>query len=75
MGNLEKVGARRKRGFEKEEVDQFPTLPDVESRSKRQVEENEEEILQRSYGSNLGYEYGLARRFEDPEASELYSER
>ena len=49
MGNLEKVGARRKRGFEKEEVDQFPTLPDVESRSKRQVEENEEEIFQRSY--------------------------
>ena len=75
MGNLEEVGARRKRGFEKEEVDQFPTLPDVESRSKRQVQENEEEILQRSYGSNLGYECGLARRFEDPETSELYSER
>ena len=43
MGNLEEVGARRKRGFEKEEVDRFPTLRDVESRSKRQVEEKEEE--------------------------------
>ena len=48
---------------------------DDDSRSKRQVDESEEEILQRSYGSNLGYECGLARRFEDPETSELYSER
>ena len=75
MGNLKQVGTRRKRGFNKEEIDQSPSLPDVDSRLKRQVEENEEEILQRSYGSNLGYECGLARRFEDPETSELYSER
>ena len=72
---IKKLGARRKRSPYEEESNQFPSLYDDDSRSKRQVDESEEEILQRSYGSNLGYECGLARRFEDPETSELYSER
>ena len=54
---------------------QFFRSPQNVSRQRRQAEETEEEILQRSYGSKLGYECGLARRFEDLETSELYSER
>ena len=55
--------------------DEVVRIIDHERISKREVEETEEEILQRSYGSNLGYECGLARRFQDPETTELYLDR
>ena len=46
------------------------------TRLKRQVEveETEEEIDLRSYGSRLRYECGLARMFLDPELEETYTE-
>ena len=44
-------------------------------RNKREAQESDEEIRQRSYGSKLGYECGLARQFEDPETQVLYQER
>ena len=44
------------------------------TRLKRQVEETEEEIDLRSYGSKLRYECGLARMFLDPEYEETYTE-
>ena len=37
------------------------------SRWRRQVEPPEEEVEQRSYGSKLAYQCGLARRFQDDE--------
>ena len=37
--------------------------------------ESEESLLQRSYGSRLGYQCGPARQFEDVEFGELYQER
>ena len=37
--------------------------------------ESEESLLQRSYGSRLGYQCGPARQFEDVEFGQLYQER
>ena len=41
----------------------------------RREAETELEVAMRSYGSQLRYECGLARRFYDPEAEEFYDER
>ena len=73
----EPLDARRKRDIEEEEDITVPYIRTSKNkgRGKRQAEETEEEILQRSYGSKLGYECGLARKFEDPETQDLYSER
>ena len=40
-----------------------------------QIEETVQELEERSYGSRLGYECGLARQFVDPETEELYPKR
>ena len=43
--------------------------------TKREVEESAQEVEMRSYGSRLGYQCGLARRFLDPERGRHYDER
>ena len=45
------------------------------NRQRRQAEESQEERNRRAAGSRLGYECGPARKFEDPETGEQYSER
>ena len=40
-----------------------------------QIEETVQELEERSYGSRLGYECGLARQFVDPETEEFYPKR
>ena len=71
-----KMGTRKKRSSKSYGNETtFLTVPNEAIRLKRQAEESEDEILQRSYGSNLGYECGLARRFQDPETEELYPDR
>ena len=72
------LDARKKRSLAEETSLGFVGSAENVIRQKRkaeETEETEEEISQRSYGSTLGYECGLARRFEDPETLELYSER
>ena len=73
---MKKLNIKRKRSTNyNEQENQLFAPHEDELRLRRQIEESEEEILQRSYGSNLGYECGLARRFQDAETSELYPER
>ena len=47
----------------------------IDKRQAPAVIETEEEIEMRSFGSQLRYECGLARRFYDPDAEQFYDER
>ena len=67
---MQTVGSRRK----KREVAEYPP-PQVKIYKREAQVETEEEVAERSYGSRLTYECGLARRFQDPESEMLYDER
>ena len=67
--------SRRKRNTQPSSISWDKSNLKVAHVTKREVEESAQEVEMRSYGSRLGYQCGLARRFLDPERGRHYDER